>query len=180
MSNAFSCSISRLRVVFFAFLAFCTIVYGLDKKKYIPLDEITRGMEAYCLTVYEGAKIERFEMEVISVVYSYKPGQNMILVVGKDERFKHSGPVQGCSGSPVYIDGRMAGALRRAGLQRGRVRLAGIERSHQAGQPRAAARHVMQRQVVANRRRAEITALTRHVAHMAILAGTYVILVLGL
>ncbi|MBW8034479.1 MAG: hypothetical protein FVQ79_02105 [Planctomycetes bacterium] len=111
MSNAFSCSISRLRVIFIGFLAFCTIVCGLDKQKYIPLDEIARGMEAYCLTVYEGAKIERFEMEVISVVYDYRPGQNMILVVGKDERFKHSGPVQGCSGSPVYIDGRMAGAL---------------------------------------------------------------------
>jgi len=111
MSEAFSCSLGRLRVVFIGFLAFCSIVCGLDKQKYIGLDEIARGMEAYCLTVYEGAKIERFEMEVISVVYDYKPGQNMILVVGKDERFKHSGPVQGCSGSPVYIDGRMAGAL---------------------------------------------------------------------
>lgn len=111
MSEVFSSSISRLKVVFIAFLAFCSIVCGLDKKKYIALDEITRGMDAYCLTVYEGKKIERFEMEVISVVYGYRPGQNVILVVGKDERFKHSGPVMGCSGSPVYIDSRMAGAL---------------------------------------------------------------------
>ena len=111
MSEVLSCSGSRLRVVFVVFLAFCSIVCGLDTEKYIGLDEIERGMEAYCLTVYEGSKIERFEMEVVSVVYGYKPGQDIVLVVGKDDRFKHSGPVQGCSGSPVYIDGRMAGAL---------------------------------------------------------------------
>ena len=31
--------------------------------------------------------------------------------MGVDERFKHTGLVAGCSGSPVYIDGRLAGAL---------------------------------------------------------------------
>ena len=39
------------------------------------------------------------------------PGRDAILVRGTDERFIHTGPVAGCSGSPVYINGRLAGAL---------------------------------------------------------------------
>ena len=82
-----------------------------DPNRYINIDEIQPGMEAYCLTCYRGAEIEKFELDVISVVHNMGPGRNAILVQGTDERFIHTGPVGGCSGSPVYIDGRLAGAL---------------------------------------------------------------------
>ncbi len=85
--------------------------FTLDTERYIPLDEVRPGMEAYCLTAYEGTKIEKFELEVLSVVKNFDPDRDAILVMGKDERFIHTGPVAGCSGSPVYIDGRLAGAL---------------------------------------------------------------------
>lgn len=84
---------------------------GLDTERYISIDEIKPGMEAYCLTSYKGTKVEKFGLEVISVFRNIKPGRDAILVQGTDERFIHTGPVAGCSGSPVYIDGRMAGAL---------------------------------------------------------------------
>ncbi len=83
----------------------------LDPAKYISIDEIHPQMEAYCLTTYKGTKIEKFNLEVLSVVRNFKPGRDAILVQGTDERFIHTGPVWGCSGSPVYIDGRLAGAL---------------------------------------------------------------------
>lgn len=82
-----------------------------DPNKYISIDEIQPGMEAYCLTCYKGTKIERFELDIVSVVRNINPGRDAILVQGTDERFIHTGPVGGCSGSPVYIDGRLAGAL---------------------------------------------------------------------
>jgi hypothetical protein len=82
-----------------------------DPTKYIGIDEIRPQMEAYCLTTYKGTKIEKFGLEVLSVVHNIEPGRDAILVQGTDERFIHSGPVWGCSGSPVYIDGRLAGAL---------------------------------------------------------------------
>lgn len=91
--------------------AACEDNFVLDASRYISLDEIRPGMQAYCLTVYEGTKVERFEMEVLSVIRDIRPGRNAIMVMGKDERFIHSGPVAGCSGSPLYIDGRIAGAL---------------------------------------------------------------------
>lgn len=82
-----------------------------DPARYISVDEIKPGMEAYCLTVYKGTTVEKFGIEVLSVVHDFMPGRDAILVRGTDERFIHTGPVAGCSGSPVYINGRLAGAL---------------------------------------------------------------------
>jgi hypothetical protein len=87
-----------------------------DPAKYISIDEIKPGMQAYCLTEYGSAGIEKFGLEIIDVVRNIEPGRNAILVKGTDERFMHTGPVAGCSGSPVYIEGRLAGALAFAGL----------------------------------------------------------------
>ena len=103
-----------------SFFLFCLLVLGgsfchaggqLDKSKYISIDDIRPGMDAYCLTCYKGTEIEKFDLEVLSVVHNFRPGGDAILVQGTDERFIHTGPVAGCSGSPVYIDGRLAGAL---------------------------------------------------------------------
>jgi hypothetical protein len=87
-----------------------------DPARYIGLDEIKPGMKAYCLTEYGVAGIEKFDMEVVDVMRNINPSsgpgsRDAILVKGTDERFIHTGPVAGCSGSPVYIDGRLAGAL---------------------------------------------------------------------
>ncbi len=82
-----------------------------EPDRYIGLDEIEPGMEAYCLTEYGVAGIEQFSLKVVDVVRNIDPGMDAILVEGTDERFIHTGPVAGCSGSPVYIDGRLAGAL---------------------------------------------------------------------
>lgn len=100
------------------FLCWFTPLFGsqnpvglLDPSRHITLDEIKPGMQAYCLTVYEGTKIEKFELEVISVVKNFDPGLDVILVKGLDDKFIYTGAVAGCSGSPVYIEGRLAGAL---------------------------------------------------------------------
>ena len=85
-----------------------------DAQRYIRVSEIKPGMPAYCLTDYGENGVEKFELKVIEVVSGIRdlePGRSSILVMGTDERFKHTGLVAGCSGSPVYIDGRLAGAL---------------------------------------------------------------------
>ncbi len=82
-----------------------------DPARYIGLDEIKPGMEAYCLTEYGVAGVEKFALKVVDVVRNMEPGKDAIMVEGTDDRFIHTGPVAGCSGSPVYIDGRLAGAL---------------------------------------------------------------------
>jgi hypothetical protein len=82
-----------------------------DAQRYIGVEEIKAGMEAYCLTDYGQAGIEKFALKVVDVIRDFDPGHDTILVMGMDDRFKHTGPVGGCSGSPVYIDDRLAGAL---------------------------------------------------------------------
>lgn len=82
-----------------------------DPQRYIDVNEIRAGMDAYCLTDYGDNGIEKFALKVLDVVYDIDPGHDAILVMGLDDRFQHTGAVGGCSGSPVYIDGRLAGAL---------------------------------------------------------------------
>jgi hypothetical protein len=82
-----------------------------DSGRYIRIDEIKMDMPAYCLSVIKGDKIEKFDLKLLSIIRNIRPGKDMILVVSTDERLKSFGAVHGCSGSPVYIDGRMAGAL---------------------------------------------------------------------
>lgn len=82
-----------------------------DPALYIDINEISPGMQAYCLTCFNGTDVEQFGLDVVSVMRHYAPGHDAILVKGTDERFLHTGPVAGCSGSPVIVEGRMAGAL---------------------------------------------------------------------
>ncbi len=86
-----------------------------DPARYISIDEIEPGMDAYCLTEYGIAGIEKFDMEVVDIIRNMNVGGeivgDIILVKGIDEQFIRTGPVAGCSGSPLYIDGRLAGAL---------------------------------------------------------------------
>lgn len=95
----------------FSISALAQLPANWDASRYIQLSEVKTGMDAYCLTVLEGDKIEKFPLKILSIVKQARAAQDMILVVGTDERFKHLGSIHGCSGSPVYIDGRLAGAL---------------------------------------------------------------------
>ena len=82
---------------------------NMDSAKYIGIDDVRTDMEAYCLSVFSGTEVERFNLKILSVVRGVKTGQDMILVVGDDERFNHSSAIHGCSGSPVFIEGRFVG-----------------------------------------------------------------------
>src|SRR2546429_2080975 len=77
----------------------------------IPISEIRAGMKGYGLTVFQGTKPERFDIRVIGVLHNFLPKQDVILIQSDDPRLLHSGIVAGMSGSPIYIEGRLAGAL---------------------------------------------------------------------
>jgi hypothetical protein len=68
-------------------------------------------MKGYALTVFEGETPDKFEIEVVDVVRDYLPGQDAVLFRSPDPRMQHSGIVGGMSGSPIYIEGKLAGAL---------------------------------------------------------------------
>ncbi len=77
----------------------------------IPLAEITRGMTGYGLTVFQGSTIDTFTVKVIGIQKNNRPAGNMLLVEIAGHGLELSSIAQGMSGSPVFIEGRFAGAL---------------------------------------------------------------------
>jgi len=77
-----------------------------------PLNQVQPGMQGYAYTIFAGDQIEKFNLEVIGVVPNFLgPRQSIILVQLKGPKVEHTGVVAGMSGSPVYIDGKLVGAL---------------------------------------------------------------------
>jgi hypothetical protein len=84
---------------------------GFTDPNCISVDEIKPGMKGYALTVFQGVTPDKFEIEVVDIVRDYLPGQDAVLFNSPDPRMQHSGIVGGMSGSPIYIEGKLAGAL---------------------------------------------------------------------
>ncbi|HEY3355292.1 MAG TPA: SpoIVB peptidase S55 domain-containing protein [Polyangia bacterium] len=83
----------------------------LSRRNIIPVSEIKAGMEGYGLTAFEGIKPQKFHVKVIGVLRNMLPKQDVVLFTSDDARLKHTGIVAGMSGSPVYLGGRLAGAV---------------------------------------------------------------------
>ncbi len=80
--------------------------------KTFPLADVHRGLHGVAYTVFEGVTPEPMEVEILGVLKdAIGPGQDMILARLKGEKPEYTGVVAGMSGSPVYIDGRLLGAL---------------------------------------------------------------------
>jgi hypothetical protein len=82
-----------------------------DRTRFIGIDEIKPGQHAVGRTVFLGRTIEEFELEIVGVVPGGRTEGDMILARGLGPRLVHDGIAAGMSGSPIYIDGRLAGAL---------------------------------------------------------------------
>jgi hypothetical protein len=78
----------------------------------IPVSQIHTGMRGVAYTVFEGVKPEAMEVEVLGVLHNVNgPKGNIILVRLHGQKVEYTGVVAGMSGSPVYLDGKLAGAL---------------------------------------------------------------------
>src|ERR1022692_1778365 len=78
----------------------------------IPVDQIHPGMRGYALTVFEGIKPESMDVEVLGVMHNTNgPKGDIILIRLHGTKVEYTGVVAGMSGSPVYLDGKLAGAL---------------------------------------------------------------------
>ncbi len=92
--------------------AVATLGVPQESKEIIPLSEVRPGMQGYAYTIFAGDQIEKFDLEVIGVMPNFLgPKQSIILVELKGPKVEHTGVVAGMSGSPVYLEGRLAGAL---------------------------------------------------------------------
>src|SRR3984957_9598279 len=78
----------------------------------ISVDQIHAGMRGYALTVFQGVKPESMDVEVLGVLRNTNgPKGDIILIRLHGKKVEYTGVVAGMSGSPVYLDGKLAGAL---------------------------------------------------------------------
>ena len=78
---------------------------------FFPLKDIKPGLRGIGKTVFSGNRIDEFQVEVLGVLENIGPKQNLILARLSGGPLAETGVLQGMSGSPVYIDGRLAGAV---------------------------------------------------------------------
>ncbi len=78
---------------------------------FFPLDRVKPGMKAVGRTVFAGEKIEEFQVEILGVLENVGPRQSIILARLAGGPLAKTGVLAGMSGSPVYIDGKLLGAL---------------------------------------------------------------------
>jgi hypothetical protein len=77
-----------------------------------PLSDVHRGLHGVAYTVFEGTQPEAMDVEILGVLKNVLgPGQDMILARLQGSKPEYTGVVAGMSGSPVYIDGKLLGAL---------------------------------------------------------------------
>src|ERR1700722_6192457 len=103
----------RFSLVVLAFLIiYCVPMQADDARATFPLKDIKPGMKGEVYTIFQGDTIEKVDLVVIGILENaLGPKQDVILVQLLGEKAEHSGVVAGMSGSPVYFDGKLAGAL---------------------------------------------------------------------
>jgi hypothetical protein len=78
----------------------------------MSVSDVHRGMRGVAYTVFEGTKPEPMDVEVLGVLPNLNgPKSDLILARLHGEKVEYTGVVAGMSGSPVYIDGKLVGAI---------------------------------------------------------------------
>jgi hypothetical protein len=77
----------------------------------LPLEEVRPGMIGEGRTAFSGEEVETFGVEIVGVLEGAMPGRSIVLANLSGGPLAHTGVMQGMSGSPVYVDGRLLGAV---------------------------------------------------------------------
>lgn len=100
-----------LRIRLLVLLAVCLSASAAFASDIMPLSQVQKGMRGYGLTVFDGRNIEKFDVEILGVLHNSGPRQDLILAKVDAPEVRRSGIIAGMSGSPIYIDGKLVGAL---------------------------------------------------------------------
>src|SRR5256884_7519804 len=100
------------RLAFALLLAALALVHVPAQSAQMGVDELRPGMIGIGRTVFEGTRVEEFKVNVLGVLENViGPRRNLILAKLGGGPLANTGVIAGMSGSPVYIDGRLIGAV---------------------------------------------------------------------
>lgn len=84
----------------------------ISAQDFMPLEDVEAGMKGYGKTVFSGTEVEEFPVEIISVMRDRSLDENLILIkVGGAQMEEYGGIAAGMSGSPIYVDDKLIGAV---------------------------------------------------------------------
>ena len=83
----------------------------LGQTDYWDPDQIRRGMTGYGRTVFQGVKIETFQVTIIGLLKQVRPGRDLVLARLSGGPLAKTGVIAGMSGSPVYVQDKLLGAV---------------------------------------------------------------------
>lgn len=96
-------------------LVFASCLLGQAGPPIFPLKDVHAGLKGVGRTVFEGDKIEEFQVEILGVLKNaIAPQRDLILARLTGGPLAETGVISGMSGSPVYVDGKLLGAVSRA------------------------------------------------------------------
>src|SRR5690349_13867437 len=102
---------SRHTWVGFVLLGWLVAIPATQAAEVLPLSDVRPGMKGVGRTVFEDDKLEEFQVTVIGVLENIGPKQSMILARLEGGPLANTGVIAGMSGSPVFIDGKLVGAV---------------------------------------------------------------------
>ena len=93
-------------------MALVAIGATLCGQEFFPLEEVRAGQRGKARTVFAGTQVEEFDVEILGVLKNFTgPKRSAIFGRLSGGPLSRTGVLAGMSGSPVYIDGRLAGAV---------------------------------------------------------------------
>src|ERR1051326_1017751 len=102
-------------LVVFAFIIVTIACWAINSSAqttpFMSVDEVRAGMKGIGRTVFQGTKVEEFNVELLGVLKNFAPKQDMILARLSGGPLAKTGVIAGMSGSPVYVDGKLLGAV---------------------------------------------------------------------
>src|SRR3954468_108011 len=88
------------------------VIAGLSfAQGFFELKDVRAGQHGVGRTVFHGNRIEEFQVEILGVLENLTPKQSIILAKLSGGPLEQTGVMQGMSGSPVYVDGKLLGAI---------------------------------------------------------------------
>jgi len=76
---------------------------AFDPERHMLVSEVKPGMKGYGLSVFFGSKIDRFDVEVLSILRNFGPKSDVVLIRATGANLEHTGAIAGMSGSPIYL-----------------------------------------------------------------------------
>jgi hypothetical protein len=103
---------SRLAIsLVFGLLGHAAIAAEPAATAFWDADQLKAGQKGYGVTVMRGVKLEQFNVEILGLLKNTSPGRDMVLCRLSGLDLERTGVIQGMSGSPVYVDNKLVGAI---------------------------------------------------------------------